>query len=127
VKHILSACSILAKEQYIKRHDTVCAELLFNICKEIGVKLDNKHHYDHVPKSVEMSHEGKVTTLWNQRVQSDRTIPNNKPDIIICDNKQGTCMLIDHAIPGDKNVIKKAAEKMLKYEDLTTDINTSGM
>ena len=24
----------------------------------------------------------KVTILWNQQVQSDRTIPNNKPDII---------------------------------------------
>jgi hypothetical protein len=36
----------------------MCAELHFNICKEIGVKLDNKHWYDHVPKSVETSHKG---------------------------------------------------------------------
>ena len=56
---------------------------------------------DHVPKSVETSHEGKVTILWNQQVQIDRTIPNNKPDII-CDNKQGKCMLIDAAISGDR-------------------------
>jgi hypothetical protein len=33
--------------------------------------------------------------------------PKNKPDIIICDNKKGTSMLIDVAIPGDRNVIKK--------------------
>jgi hypothetical protein len=39
-------------------------------------------------------------------VQTDRTIPNNKPDIIIRDNER-TCMLIDVAIPGDRNVIKK--------------------
>ena len=26
---------------------------------------------------------------------------NNKPDIIICDNEKGTCMLIDVAISGD--------------------------
>jgi len=32
-------------------------------------------------------------------------------------------MLIDDAIPGDKNVIKKAAEKMLKYKHLTTEIH----
>ena len=32
----------MAKEQYIKRHDRVCAELHFNIYKEIGVKLDNE-------------------------------------------------------------------------------------
>jgi hypothetical protein len=40
-------------------------------------------------------------------VHTDRTIPNNKPDIIIGDNEKRTCMLIDVAIPGDRNVIKK--------------------
>ena len=34
--HIISACPILAKEQYIKRHDRVSAQLHFNICKETG-------------------------------------------------------------------------------------------
>ena len=42
---------------------------------------------------------------------TDRTVPNNKPDIIIRDNKQGNGMLIDVEIPGDRNVIKKGAEK----------------
>jgi hypothetical protein len=55
-------------------------------------------------------------------MQTDRTIPTNKPDIIIQDNEKGTCMLIDDAISGDRNVIKKAAEKILKYKDLTTEI-----
>jgi hypothetical protein len=53
--------------------------------------LDKKHWY--VPKSVETSQGGKATTLWNQKVQTGRTIPNNKLDIIICDNEKGTCML----------------------------------
>jgi hypothetical protein len=47
-------------------------------------------------------------------VRTDRTIPNNKPGIIICGNKHGTCTLIDASIPGDRNVIKKEAEKILK-------------
>ena len=111
-KHIISASPTLAIEQYIQRHDRMCARLHFNICKEIGVKSDNEHWYDHVPKSVETSHEGTVTILWNQQVRTDRTIPNNKPDIIIHDNKKGTCVLIDAAIPGDRNVIKKEAEKI---------------
>ena len=38
----------------------------------------------------------------NNQVQTDRTIPNKKPDIIIHDNGKGTCMLIDVAISGDK-------------------------
>jgi hypothetical protein len=44
------------------------------------------------------------------------------PDIIIRDNEEGTCMLIDVAIPGARTVIKKEAEKILKYKDLTTEI-----
>ena len=60
--------------------------------------------------------------MWNQQVQTDRTIPNNKPDIIIRDNEKGTCKLIDVAISGDRNMIKKEAEKILKYKDLTIEI-----
>ena len=48
-----------------------------------GVQLDKKH-------------------WWNQQVQTYRTIPNNKPDIIIRDNEAGTCMLIDVAIGRQK-------------------------
>jgi hypothetical protein len=48
-------------------------------------------------------------------MQTDRTIPNNEPDIIIRDNEKGTCMLRDVAISGDRNVIKKEAEDILKY------------
>jgi len=58
-----------------------------------------------------------MTILWNQQIQTDRTIPN-KPYIIIRDNEKGTCMLIDGAISGDRNVIKKEAKKILKYREL---------
>jgi hypothetical protein len=66
-EHIISARLILAREEYIKRHDTVCPELHFNICKEMGGKLNNEHWYDHVPISGETSPEGKITILWNQQ------------------------------------------------------------
>jgi hypothetical protein len=59
-----------------------------------GTTGQKKLWYEHVPKTVETSQEGKVTILWNQQVQTDRTIPNNKPDIIIRDNEKGTCILI---------------------------------
>ena len=107
IDHRKLTCLILAKEHYIKRHDRVCSQLHFNICKETGVKLGKKHWYEHVPKAVETSQGCKITVLWNQQVQPDRTIPNNKPEVIIRDNKNGTCMLIDVAISGDRNVIKK--------------------
>ena len=48
IDHIISAYTILAKEQYIKIHDTVCAQIHFNVCKETGTQLDKKHRYGHV-------------------------------------------------------------------------------
>jgi len=39
IDHSISACPILAKEQYMKRYDRVCALLLFSIYKETGVQL----------------------------------------------------------------------------------------
>jgi uncharacterized protein YycO len=35
---------------------------------------------------------------------------------------KGTCMLLDDTIPGDRNVIKKEVETILKYKGLITEI-----
>ena len=55
--------------------------------------------------------------VWNQQAQRDRTFLNNKPDIIIRYHKEGTCTLIDVAVSGDRNVVKTAAEEILKYKN----------
>jgi len=77
-EHNIPACPMLTKEQYIKRHDGLCAELHYNTCKEMWMQWDNQHWYDHVPKPVDTSRAGKVTTWWILQVQTDRTIPNKK-------------------------------------------------
>ena len=53
-------------------------------------------------------------------LRSGLEIQNNNS--IIRDNEKGTCMSIDVAISGDRNVIKKEAEKILKYKDRTIEI-----
>ena len=55
----------MAKEQYIKRRDRVCARLHLNICKELWAKLYSGHWHEHLPKSVDKNHEGMVTILQN--------------------------------------------------------------
>ena len=59
----LSKCAVKQQLKLKKRHDRFCAQLHFNICKEVGVILENKHWYDDVPKWVETSHEGKVNIM----------------------------------------------------------------
>jgi hypothetical protein len=38
------------------------------------------------------------------------------------DNEKGTCILTGVAISGDRNVIKQETKKILKYKDLTKEI-----
>jgi hypothetical protein len=64
---------------YTKRHDTVCAQIHFNISKKTKVKLDKKQGHVHVPKSVETIHESKVTILCNQYVKlTEQTLTINR-------------------------------------------------
>jgi len=55
---------------------------------------------------VETSHEGKVVIQPNVRVR---------------DHENGICTLIKVAISGGRNVIKKEAEKILKYKDIAIE------
>jgi hypothetical protein len=71
-------------------------------------KLDNENWYEHVPKLVERSREDTIISLWNQHVPTDKTIPNNIPNIKSCDNKRGTCMLGCVAFSGDCNMIERS-------------------
>jgi hypothetical protein len=61
--------------------------------------------------------------MCSQQVQTNRTIPNNKPDIVTRDNEKGTCTYVDRCRNlGDRNVIQKETEKILKYKNLTIEI-----
>ena len=55
-------------------------------------------------------------------MQTLRTIPNNKPFIVIRENKKRTCTLKHVAISGDRSVIKTEAEKIFKNKGPTTEI-----
>jgi hypothetical protein len=63
--------------------------------KKLGIKLANEHWQEYIPKLTEISREFKITILWNRQVKTERTIPKKKPDVIICDNKKRTRMLMD--------------------------------
>jgi hypothetical protein len=63
-----------------------------------------------------------ITVLWNQGVQTDREVLTNRPVIIIKNKKDKICLLIDVAIPSDRNVIQEESEKELKYKNLSIEI-----
>jgi hypothetical protein len=51
----------------------------------------------------------------NNNTKIIREITANRSDIMIKNKKEKACTLIDVAIPADRNVVQKEAEKKLKY------------
>ena len=118
-EHLTSECPILAKNEYLTRHDKVCAHLHYSICKALGIETTDKWH---TYMSKPAHEEGDVTVLWNQAVHTDRDVTAHRPDIIIKNKKEKTFTLIDVAIPADRNVVQKEAEKKLNYKSLGVEI-----
>jgi len=63
IDHLTSGCPILAKNEYLMRHDKVCTHLHYSICRALGIETTDKW-YTHMPKPV--CEEGDVTVLWNK-------------------------------------------------------------
>ena len=75
IDHLTSGCPILVKNEYLMRHDKVCAHLLCSICEALGIQTTDRL-YTHTPKPV--YEEGDVTVLWNQAVHTDLEVTANR-------------------------------------------------
>ena len=42
IDHLTSGCPILAKNEYLMRHDKVCTHLHYSICKSLGIETTDK-------------------------------------------------------------------------------------
>ena len=60
--------------------------------------------------------------LWDFPTQTDKVIEHSWPDIVCINKKTKSCLIIDIAIPGDKNIITKEQEKIDKDQDLQTEL-----
>ena len=121
VDHIVSGCEVLAKTEYISRHNNAAAYLHWSICKYHDLKITDKC-YQHTPETVMHNKDNNLTITWDMPVNTDRTITANRPDIIVKDSVNSTCKLIDMTVPSDRNIVLKEIEKKSKYKDLELEI-----
>ena len=119
VTHIVSACSILAQKDYKRRHDKVCLNLHWNLCKKYGISVEERW-YHHKPEAVIENQIVKL--LWDFNIQTDRKIEHRRPDIVVVDKQVNKCFIVDVANPGDQNLIKKKFEKLDNYAELRLEI-----
>ena len=51
IDHLTSGCPVLAKNEYLMRHDKVCTHFHYSICKALGFETTDKW-YTHMLKPV---------------------------------------------------------------------------
>ena len=54
---------------------------------------------------------------------TDKEIKANRRDIVIKKKPTNMCMLIDMAVPSDRNIAAKEVEKISKYKDLEIEVS----
>ena len=80
VTHIISACSTLAQKEYKKRHDKVCLNIHWALCKKYNIECSD-YWYEHVPERVVENEQIKM--LWDFTIQVDRKLEHTRPDIVV--------------------------------------------
>ena len=120
IDHLVSGCPILAPGEYTNRHNRVGQYLHWKICQHFNIETKTPNWYEHHPDPV--TEGDKCTILWDFPIHTDRTIQANRPDIVVKDKQNNTCLLIDMSIPSDRNVSAKVFEKLSKYKDLEIEI-----
>ena len=119
VQHIISECEKLAQKEYKRRHDNVAKKIHWELCKKNALEHKEKW-YEHNPEGV-AENEG-VKLLWDMNIQCDNVIEARRPDIVIIDKKEKSCIIVDIAVPADGRVHEKEREKVEKYQDLRREI-----
>ena len=104
IDHIVAGCPELAKTEYLHRHDKAASYLHWNRCKELNINVEEKW-YEHEPQTV--TERDNITSLWDMPIQTaDREIKANRPDIVIKDKQDKSCLLIDMSILILKRTLK---------------------
>ena len=113
IDHLISGFPILAKNEYLMRHDIVGAHLHYSIHWASKKQKSGARTHAHTHNTNPVCKHENVTVSWNQDVNTDTEVMAKRIDIIIKNRKEKTYTLIDVAIPANRNVIQKEAEKKL--------------
>ena len=119
VSHLLTGCSKLAPTEYIRRHNEVARLVHRNICESYNIEV-RRPRWKHEPEAVTENQEVKI--LWDFDIRTDRHITARRPDIVVIDKSKKTALVIDIAVPDDRNISTKEHEKITKYQELRVEI-----
>ena len=98
IYHMISGCPTIVNTEYLQQHDRVAKFIHWTLCKHYEIPHTEKW-YEHTLEPVVVGYN--VTILWDFTVHMDRKIDANRPNIIIKNHEERTCIMMDVAAPSD--------------------------
>ena len=83
------------------------------------MKVTNKQ-LKHEPEDTVST--GNKIIMWDVAIPTDKNVKCNMPDINIDNKKKRTFVFIDVAVQACRNVVRKEAEKIVKYQYLEIEV-----
>ena len=121
VWHVTSACKGLAQREYKRRHDMMGLRVYWELCGKYGIKRAGKW-FEEVPDKVRKSDDENYEIWWDRNVETRQQVEHNCPDVVVVDRVGKRWLIVDFAVPSDRNVTKTEDEKVGKYAPLAHEI-----
>ena len=127
IYHVVAACSYLSSNLYLSaRHNPIAKVVYDEITSKI--KTSTKEANRMPSQITKIDH---LEIWWDYKVPTMNKVPHNRPDMVIWDNQNKTCKIVDICVPLDINVdlrdttkVDNYAPLLINYKDCTLNINT---
>ena len=101
---------MLAGKFYLRHHNLICTYIHWAVVKDLGGTVPDSWML-HKPQQSTVC--GQVTVTYDMPVLTDKNVHHNKPDLVVWNKAERTAQIIDVAVPMDRNVIRKNADKII--------------
>ena len=122
VRHLTSACEVLSKGPYKKRHDTMGLRIYWELCGIYGIqRTDN--WFAEVPDGVRTSKDKQYEIWWDLPIQTTIKLEHYRPDVVVLNHKDNECIIVDFSVPWETNIKAKEDEKVKNYTPLAKEMS----
>ena len=119
VNHIISSCPMMSSRYYLQvRHDALAKYIL-------KIIIQKNHPNFKYNESRETEYVKKVDNYeywWNLPIKTLTKIPHNKPDLLVWNNNDKTCTILEFSCPSDINISNKVNDKLNIYGPLVRNM-----
>ena len=115
--HIICSCPQLSSSLYLPiGHDQIAKSINYEFKQQIQPTDSQQHPNRQTPPEITKIKEYEI--WWNKLVRTTVKIKHTRPDIILWNNKEKTCTIIEICVPLDTNATKRSTDKEDIYYQL---------